>query len=128
MLQWDFDFSLGYLPLDHKQYKLITTFTFTFLITYFNITQLLFWILALLDLSFLATVKSLFCILFVHYHLHIPCFLCLFTYPTHSCTYSRQTYNLCVSLHALLFFFLFHNCIQVLCPIISQSGQSHTSL
>ena len=68
--------------------KLITTFTFTFLITYFNFTQLLFWILALLDLSFPAAVKNLFCIHFVHCHLHIPCFLCLFTCPTHSCTYS----------------------------------------
>ena len=38
--------------------KLITTFTFTFSVTHFNFTQLLFWILALLDLSFLLLLSN----------------------------------------------------------------------
>ena len=54
MLQWDFYFSFGYLPLHHNNVnKLISTFTFTFSVTHFKSTQLLFWTLALLDLSFL---------------------------------------------------------------------------
>ena len=62
---------LRILAFASQTIKIITTFTFTFLITHFNFTQLLFWILALLDLSFPGVVKKLFCILFVHCHLHI---------------------------------------------------------
>ena len=64
MLQWDFSFSFGYLPLQHNNVnKLIITFTFTFSVTHFNFTQLLLWILDLLDLSFPVVVEWLFCIL-----------------------------------------------------------------
>ena len=106
------------LAFSSQTIKIITTFTFTFLITHFNFTQLLFWILALLDLSFSIAIKNLFCIHFVHCHLHIPCFLCLFTCPTHSCTYSYSpNFHLCMISSLFLFF---HNYIQVSCPIISQ--------
>ena len=53
MLQWDYVFLLETCQCITNNKKLITTFTFTFLVTHFNFTQLLFWILALLDLSFL---------------------------------------------------------------------------
>ena len=85
MLQWDFIF-LRILAFASQTIKKIN-YNIYILITYFNFTQLLFWILALLDFSFPAAVKNLFCILFVYCHLHISYFLCLFTCPTHSCTY-----------------------------------------
>ena len=62
MLQWDFYLFLRILASASQTITIITTFTFTFLITYFNFTQLFSWILASLDFSFLVAVKNLFCI------------------------------------------------------------------
>ena len=108
MLQWDFFFSLGYLPLHHKKLRKIFTFTF------FNYTSQ-FHSASFLNFGFTGFVFSCCCREPVLYTLvHCVC--------VHLCMCSCQTCNLCVSLHALLFFFLFHNCIQVSCPIISTSG------
>ena len=84
MLQWDFSFSFGHLPLHHKQYK---TKIFTSSITHLNSTQLLFgtWLywISLFCYSHATVLHTLFTVFCIFSH-----FLCLFTCPIHSCTYS----------------------------------------
>ena len=94
-------------PLDTflciRNNKTIKTFTFTFSVTHFNFTQLLFWILALLDLSFL--LQSCHCpAYFFHCLLHIFPFSVLI-HLSNSFLYIFMFTEIS-SLHTLLFFFL----------------------
>ena len=91
--------------------NLITTFTFTFSVTHFNFTQLLFWILALLDLSFLLLLSDCSAFFYSLSPAHSPVF-----WAFHLSNSLLNPWNFLVhelsSLHALLFFSFLYTFIQ----------------